>query len=294
MTPAPTLDNAAIAERLSRVADLLEEQGANQYRVQAWRGGAATIRRLPRPAAELLHDEGLSGLVALPGIGDALARAVRELVETGRLATLERLEGQADPVARLASVAGLGPTLAQRVHDALGIESLEELEAAAHDGRLAALPGFGPKRVAAVRDTLAARLRSRRRATPSTEPALPPVSELLHVDAEYRARAEAGDLPRIAPRRFNPRRERWLPVLHTTRGEGEAARHYTALYSNTARAHELGRTHDWVVLYCDGRDGERQSTVVTGTRGALEGLRVVRGRERECAAHYGLVDEAGM
>jgi hypothetical protein len=294
----PALDNATIADRLARVADLLEEQGANQYRVQAWRGGASTIRRLSRPVAALLHAEGLPGLMALPGIGDALARAIRELVETGRLATLERLEGQADPVARLASVAGLGPTLAQRVHDELGIESLEELEAAAHDGRLAALSGFGPKRVAAVRDTLAARLRTRRRleggaaerADARYDVDIPPVAELLDVDREYRERAAAGTLPRIAPRRFNPSHERWLPVLHTTLGD----RHYTALYSNTARAHQLGRTRDWVVLYFDGREGERQCTVVTGTRGALEGLRVVRGRERECEAHYGLVDEGRL
>lgn len=279
-------DNAAIADHLARVADLLEEQGANQYRVQAWRGGAATIRGLPKPAAALLHKDGLAGLVALPGIGEALARAVRELVETGRLATLERLEGHADPIARLASVAGLGPTLAQRVHDALGIESLEELEAAAHDGRLAALPGVGAKRLAAVRDTLAARLRTRRpgRDVHADEP---PVAELLDVDREYRARAEAGDLPRIAPRRFNPANERWLPVLHTTRGD----RHYTALFSNTARAHELRRTHDWVVLYADGHDGERPHTVVTGTRGALEGMRLVRGREPECEVHYGLAPD---
>ena len=52
-------------------------------------------------------------------------------------------------------------------------------------------------------------------------------------------------LATIAPRRFNPTGESWLPVLHTSRGDW----HVTALYSNTARAHELGRTRDWVVLY---------------------------------------------
>jgi hypothetical protein len=61
----------------------------------------------------------------------------------------------------------------------------------------------------------------------------------------------------------------------------------TALFSNTALAHELGRTHDWVVIYF-GRDGgpEHQRTVVTETRGPLEGRRVVRGREGECREHY--------
>jgi Helix-hairpin-helix domain len=60
----------------------------------------------------------------------------------------------------------------------------------------------------------------------------------------------------------------------------------TALFSNTARAHALGRTHDWVVLYADGALGDRQWTVVTDLSGDLRGQRVVRGRERECLEHY--------
>ena len=87
---------------------------------------------------------------------------------------------------------------------------------------------------------------------------------------------------RIAPRRFNPEGEAWLPILHSTREE----RHYTALFSNTARAHELGKTGDWVVLYVDEGDGERQCTVITSARGPLRGKRIVRGREEECARHY--------
>ena len=83
---------------------------------------------------------------------------------------------------------------------------------------------------------------------------------------------------------LTPRRERWLLVLHTTRGP----RHYTALFSNTARAHELGKTDDWVVLfYDDGGDGtERQCTVITSTFGPLQDRRIVRGREAECADFY--------
>jgi hypothetical protein len=110
------------------------------------------------------------------------------------------------------------------------------------------------------------------------------VAEILDVDREYRAAAARGELQTIAPRRFNPAGEAWLPILHTRRGERE----YTALFSNTARAHRLGRTGDWVVIYHDGRGGERQATVVTATRGALRGRRVVRGREPACEAHYGV------
>jgi hypothetical protein len=103
------------------------------------------------------------------------------------------------------------------------------------------------------------------------------------VDREYRQKVASGDLPVIAPRRFNPKREAWLPILHTMRGD----RHYTALFSNTARAHELGKTKDWVVLYYDGRNGEHQCTVITSSRAPFVGKRIVRGREDECFSHYG-------
>lgn len=271
--------NAEIAARLDDVANLLEEQHANQYRVQAWRGGAAAIRHLTRPVRDVLRDEGLEGLDRLPSIGPALARAVRELADTGRLSTLERLRGETDPLALIASVPGIGHTFAERIHDRLGIESLEQLELAAHDGRLSGIEGLGTKRIAGIRDALATRLRTRRR---HDDEAMPSVDELLDVDREYRERATRNELATIAPRRFNPSGERWLPILHATRGD----RHYTALYSNTATAHRLNRTHDWVVIYFDGRDGDHQCTVVTETKGPLARRRVVRGREGECVAHY--------
>lgn len=91
----------------------------------------------------------------------------------------------------------------------------------------------------------------------------------------------SGSLPKIEPRRFNPSGEAWLPILHTERGEWR----FTALFSNTARAHELGRTRDWVVIYFHLDSGpEGQRTVVTETRGRLKGHRVVRGREADCIA----------
>ncbi|MGH9367055.1 MAG: helix-hairpin-helix domain-containing protein [Thermoanaerobaculia bacterium] len=273
--------NDRIASRLDEVAALLEEQGANAFRVQAFRRGAETLRNLPRPVSEIFAEEGIEGLDRLPGIGLVLARSVRELLSTGRLPMLDRLRGRSDPTALLSTVPGIGPRLADRLHHDLGISSLEELEAAASDGRLEVFAGIGRKRLEGIRDCLAARLaRVRRPASPGREQ--PRVEEILDVDSEYRARARQGTLRRIAPRRFNPGGQAWLPVLHTRRGD----RHYTALFSNTARAHQLGRTQDWVVLYCDGEDAERQWTVVTELQGELRGRRVVRGREAECAAHY--------
>ena len=63
-------------------------------------------------------------------------------------------------------------------------------------------------------------------------------------------------------------------------------RHYMALFSNTARAHQMDMTRDWVVLYYDGGRGERQCTVITSQRGALKGQRIVCGREAECVQYY--------
>jgi putative hydrolase len=274
--------NVEIANAFESVAQVLEQQGANPFRVQAYREGASTLCRLTGPVRDIFIRDGLPGLERLPAIGPVLARGIRDVLLTGRLPMLDRLHGTSDPVSALASVPGIGETLAERLHHELGIGTLEELEAAAHDGRLEAVSGIGAKRLAGIRDTLATRL-GRLRAPIDTQSASDPsVAELLAVDREYRTGAAADTLHRIAPRRFNPAKERWLPVLHKHAG----GRHYTALFSNTARAHRLGRTHDWVVIYYDGSQREGQSTVITAQHGSLRGRRVVRGREAECSRLY--------
>jgi hypothetical protein len=253
------------------------------------------VRSQAEPVAALLAREGTEGLDRLPAIGKSLAGAIAELVHTGRLRMLDRLEGEISPEDLFTTVPGIGEGLARRIHDELSLETLEELELSAHDGRLAGVPGFGARRVRAVQEVLAAILsRSTRRrarlvqaATAGRAPP-PSIATLLDVDAEYRRRTAAGELRTIAPRRFNPERRAWLPVLHTER-EG---RSFTALFSNTARAHELGTTGDWVILYYE-RDGdEDQCTVVTERTGPLAGRRVVRGRELECAAWYAVARAA--
>lgn len=280
--------NREIAARLREAADLVEQQGANPFRVQAYRRAAATVEGLDRPLVAIAAAEGLEGLVALPTIGSGIGRAIDEMLATGRWAFLDRLRGTLDPEALFRSLPGVGPELAGRLHDALDVDSLEALEVAAHDGRLEQVPGIGPRRAAALRAGLESRLG--RRARPPRagyDGHRPGVGDLLDVDEEYRRRAEAGDLPTIAPRRFNPHAEAWLPILHTTRDGW----HFTALFSNTARAHQLGRTRDWVVIYFyDDHHQESQQTVVTETHGRLAGRRVVRGREAECHAHYGAIE----
>ena len=105
---------------------------------------------------------------------------------------------------------------------------------------------------------------------------------LLAVDQEYRRRARLGELRRFAPRRFNPAQEAWLPVMRVERRGWK----FEALFSNTLRANELGRTHDWVVIYYR-RDGvPGRCTAVTARKGRLLDRRVIRGRESECLRYY--------
>lgn len=279
-------ENQDIAARLREVAELLQAQGANPFRVGAYRKAADEVETLDRGLRAIFDSEDMAGLEALPHIGRGIASAIVEMLVTGGWTQLERLRGAAEPQKLFTTIPGVGPELAQRIHDALGIDTLEALEIACHDARLAEVPGVGPRRAAAIRNSVTAMLnRSRRRRAdvshlPASEPS---AGLLLRVDADYRARAKAGTLELIAPRRFNPSAEKWLPIMHDTRDGW----HFTALYSNTAHAHELDRVFDWVVIYFhEDAQPEHQRTVVTETRGPLRGQRVVRGRERECDDWY--------
>ena len=278
-------ENAQIADRLRETAQLLEAQAANPFRVSAYRSAATEIARMPQSLRALFDEQGMAGLDALPHIGRGIAAAIAEMLITGRWSQLERLRGAVDPAQLCQSVPGIGPGLAERIHEELHIDTLEALELAAHDGRLEVVAGVGPRRAAAIRATLGSMLR-RTRARPPFAPAPargPDITALLDVDREYREKAAAGKLATIAPRRLNPEGKPWLPVLHTER----AGWHFTALFSNTAQAHRLGKINDWVVIYFYDHDhAEGQHTVVTETRGPLAGRRVVRGREAECKAQY--------
>jgi DNA polymerase (family 10) len=281
-------DKGRISDVLERVADLLEQQGANPFRVRSYRRAADAVRSAEMPLAGRLEEGDLGALQEIPGIGERLAGAIQEIVQTGRLGLVDTLEAEVSPEAVLARVPGIGETLAARIHEQLGIASLEELEEAAHDGRLDTVAGLGAERVQGIRDALAGmlarssrrRLRQRLRSTGRDSGASPepPVNLILDIDAEYRDQAAAGRLRTIAPRRFNPEGESWLPIMEAARDGWQ----FTALHSNTARAHELGKTRDWVVVYYKRESGpEGQCTVITAGAGPLAGHRIVAGRERE-------------
>ena len=118
--------NLHIAGRLEEAARLLRDQGADPYRVRAYRRAAMVVRGWALPMDEIFRRGGLDALKALPAVGDTIARAIRELVVSGRLPMLERLRGEGDPVRLLASVPGIGVVLAERLHDELGLGTLAD------------------------------------------------------------------------------------------------------------------------------------------------------------------------
>ncbi len=151
MTPiGPT--NIELAEALEQMAEVLLRQGEpNPYRVQAYLQAAGTIREHAEPVARVYGDGGREALTSLPGIGVSLAHHLAQYIESGRIGLRDRLLRADDPATLLATVPGVSERLARRLVTELGIESLAELERAAHDGRLQEMDGLGPRRTEAIR-----------------------------------------------------------------------------------------------------------------------------------------------
>lgn len=275
-----------MARRFRTAASILQAQHADTRRVTAYERGAEELESLTESAAAIYQRDGLAGLIALPTIGRGLASAIVDVVEFGHWRWLDRLQGDADPEKILSSIPTVGPALAHRLHTELHIETLDDLERAVYDGRLGRMRGIGDKHWHAIRDALLVRRRSRPEMVEAAHdedgakhvPA-PTRDVLLSIDAEYRTKADLNQLPTIAPRRFNPTRTHWLPILHTERD----GHHFTVLFSNTARAHELGHTDDWVVISADDLD-DMTWTVVTERGGRRSGQRVVRGETSDIAS----------
>ncbi|MFN3597933.1 MAG: helix-hairpin-helix domain-containing protein [Rubricoccaceae bacterium] len=170
LLPAPSgPTNHELADLLAQMAALLVRRGEpNPYRVQAYVHAADLLRTLEEPVALAYARGGREALLALPGVGAGLATHLAQYIEAGRAALRDRLLEADDPAALIATVPGIGRALARRVVAELGVGSLAELERAAHDGRLEALAGFGPRRIEAIRLQLnsildrAARRRARR------------------------------------------------------------------------------------------------------------------------------------
>ncbi|MFT7879793.1 MAG: DNA polymerase/3'-5' exonuclease PolX [Sulfurimonas sp.] len=151
--------NTDIEEIFKEVADLLELQDANPFRVRAYRNAARTIGSLPESVAALIENH--KDLTELPGIGEDLADKIKEICSTGTLKFLKKLESrEGGSLHKLMEIPGLGPKKVKRLHQALGIDTVQELAQAAQEGRIRKVEGFGEKSEANILKALE-RLRER-------------------------------------------------------------------------------------------------------------------------------------
>ncbi len=209
------MENLEIARILEQMADLLEIQDANPFRVRAYRNAARTVGSHAVPIRQMVEQG--EDVTTLPGIGKDLGEHLRELVSTGRLRRLDELAAAVPrTLIEVMALPGVGPKKARRMWQELDVKTLDELERAAGDGRVAALSGFGAKSEQRILDGIR-RLRERsgrvrldeadRQVRPLVEllNGLPGV-ERLEVAGSYRRRCETvGDLDLLAvARRSGP------------------------------------------------------------------------------------------
>jgi DNA polymerase (family 10) len=137
--------NADIAEIFKRVADLLEIQGANPFRVRAYRNAARIVGGMSKSVTDMAGGDG-KGLSQLPGIGKDLAEKIKEIAERGRLSQLDDLEQALPPALHaVLKIPGLGPKKVKVLYEKLNIESVDDLKNAAERRKIQNLPGFGDK-----------------------------------------------------------------------------------------------------------------------------------------------------
>jgi DNA polymerase (family X) len=139
------MHNTEVARLFDELADLLELQGANAFRLRAYRNASRTISSLPEPIAELAKD-GVKALQSIQGIGKDLSEKLVTIVESGKLPQLEELREQIPSgVVMMLRIPGIGPKKVATIFNELGVTTLDQLREAAEQGQIAELKGFGAK-----------------------------------------------------------------------------------------------------------------------------------------------------
>ncbi|MFO0846596.1 MAG: helix-hairpin-helix domain-containing protein [Gemmataceae bacterium] len=238
------MTNDIISQHLREYA-AERDQGGGLFRARSYRAAAFAIARLQRPLLDIFRQGGRAALEAIPGIGISMAYTIEVLLTTGEFRVLR------EPGQGLTSLPGVGPRLAEALRDRLGVTTLEGLRQAARDGRLTR--HVGRRRLQGIVTAAEARLREESSTLALDEPT---VGDLVAFDTGFRNGVET-----------QGRRAGWV---------------MRAAPANTALAHRLGMTSDWVVIEFERGEVCGQRTVVTETQGDLAGQRVVRGREAEC------------
>ncbi|HUK41328.1 MAG TPA: nucleotidyltransferase domain-containing protein, partial [Candidatus Acidoferrales bacterium] len=149
------MENVEIAHVLTQYADLLEIEGADMFRVLAYRNAARTIESLSQPIVQLLDENKDLSKLKLPGIGKSMAEHIEEIVKTGTLQALVEIRKKLPPTLdELLEIEGLGPKRTKQLYEQLKISSIKHLEQAIESGKLESVRGFGKKSVAKIRQAI--------------------------------------------------------------------------------------------------------------------------------------------
>src|SRR5947207_6272351 len=142
------MDKDRVAEILSAIGTLLELKGENPFKTRAYENAARTLESLSEPLEKLIAENRLS---EIKGIGEGIQKKITELVSTGKLAYYDDLKASVPPgLVEMLQIPGLGPKKVKAMHDRLGLETIEQLEAACNAGQVASLEGFGEKTQAKI------------------------------------------------------------------------------------------------------------------------------------------------
>src|SRR3989338_6403497 len=255
--------NADITAIFNEIADLLEIQGANPSPTRPFRNAARILGDLPQEAGVLVEKG--DNLTRLPGIGSDLAGKIGEIVTTGHCSLLDRLRRELPPaVTELLKIPGLGPKRVKALYHDLDVQTVEQLQRAAQDGRIRALHGFGEKTEQNILQAVQAHASQSRRFKLATAAqyaetlraflqAIPGVQQVVVAGSFRRMRETVGD----------------LDILVTAAPDSPVMRRFTA-YDEVAEVFSAGETRASILLKC----------------GMQVDLRVVAQQSYGAALHY--------
>lgn len=138
------MTNSAVAKVFDEIADLLEMKGENQFKIRAYRQAARTIKKLPSEVEQMVRSG--DSLQDIPGVGEAIAKKIEDLVKTGHVKVHDELKAEfPQGILDILALPGVGPRTAFRLYTELGVKSVAELEQAIKEGRVAAMQRMGEK-----------------------------------------------------------------------------------------------------------------------------------------------------
>ena len=235
--------NADISAIFEEIADLLEIEAANRFRILAYRKAARILSELPQDVRVLLKEN--YDLTQLPGIGEDLAAKIIEIVTTGSCSLLQRLRSELPPaITELLHIPGLGPKRVKALYHHLDVQTVEQLHRAACDGRIRNLPGFGEKTELNILKAVEAHASQARRFKLATAAQYaesltvylqknPNVNHVVVAGSFRRMRETVGD----------------LDILVTSSAPNSVMRYFTA-YDEISEVLSAGSTRATVMLKC--------------------------------------------